>query len=102
METPATHRTEVLRSLYTRFPDTDDSHADLNGGDLVDWLLEDGLPLLKRHDALHAAALDLRNALLVSENLIRKRQMYETHGSGEHQQLSWVLAVIHDALGQAA
>lgn len=51
---------------------------------------------------LISAAPDLEDALFVAENTIRGVQIYETPGSSEHQQLDWVLSVIHAALAKAS
>ncbi len=44
---------------------------------------------------------DLVAALAVSGNLLRGRLVEETPGSGDQQQLAWVLDVVHSALKKA-
>lgn len=53
------------------------------------------------HETSPATVAALQSALEIAANAIKTQLMYETPGSGEHQNLSWVLDTILRTLGES-
>ena len=81
--------------LLCRENETEDSNK------VCDLCCENASDHLERSAELFGAAQDMLDALEIAANRIKATLMHETPGSGEFQDLDWVLQTIHTTIAKA-